>query len=158
MNGFYILTGASSYSKLIAIPGSYSEVGKQLTQWENLEYNTMQWVIERSHESQYDNTVYLNSLRKVPISGTTSSTYYFRPQQNALYYFATVGTHNTTIEIYADINGNGNYTLRTSSASGGVDNNASASYYFTKLNRVKIVVRGSIGDNGTSGLIVYKNT
>ena len=158
VNGFYILTGASSYSKLIAIPGSYSEVGKQLTQWENLEYNTMQWVIERNHESQYDNTVYLNSLRKVPISGTTSSTYYFKPQQNALYYFATVGTNNTTIEIYADINGNGNYTLRTSSVSGGVDNNASASYYFTNLYRVKIVVRGSIGDNGTSGLIVYKNT
>ncbi len=152
-DSFYILTGASNYNKIIAVSGDNAE-GNALIQWDNLEYTTMQWVLE-INDTLGGTTLNEGYVKPITINGTTAKTLYFTPNQSAGYYFETVGPHTTSIKIYVDT-GTGTYVLKTATQTQTSGNNKRIYYYLSASYNVKLVISGAQGESGTTGVIAYK--
>jgi len=96
-DSFYILTGASGYTKAVAVNGDVN-ARLRLEQWDRNNTAAQQWVIEKYNKNNPD-YLYERQLTKLSLT-TNASTLYFTPDQTGKYIMETVSLMNTTIKIY----------------------------------------------------------
>lgn len=153
-DSFYILTGASGYSKTVAVYGDVY-MHKPLEQWDRNNTTAQQWVIEKyNNNANTQNTVYERCLTKTYLNVNSTNTMYFSAKSTGRYTIETVGSLNTTIKIY-EYQSNG-YVLKSTSTSGGVRNNAKLTISLNGQNQYKIEIIEAGGQSGNVGVIAYK--
>lgn len=150
-DSFYILTGASGYTKAVAVGGDVN-IHNPLEQWDRTNTDAQQWVIEKNNTLN-TGYIYERCLTKVSVT-TSAQSLYFSPSKSGNYTIETVGGIDTIIKLYEQSSGS-TYVLKATSTNGGVKNNAKLTVSLVVGKRYKVEIYGN-NSTGTAGVISHE--
>lgn len=150
-DSFYILTGASGYSKAVAVGGDVN-IHNPLEQWDRTNTDAQQWVIEKNNTLN-TGYIYERCLTKLNVT-TSAQSLAFSPSKSGSYTIETVGGIDTTIKLYEQ-SSDSTYVLKVTSTNGGVKNNAKLTVNLVVGKRYKVEIYGN-NSSGVAGVIAHE--